>query len=62
MRQVFYFLIACALLAVSPIAHADNKDPLAQAKGYDAEGEFVEGVLIDDLSAGVPISNSLFSL
>ena len=31
-----------------------------KAEGYDAEGRFIEGVLIDDLVVGVPISNSLF--
>ena len=31
-----------------------------KAEGYDADGEFIEGVLIDDLVVGVPISNSLF--
>ena len=32
-----------------------------KAEGYDAEGELIEGVFIDDLLVGVPISNSLFS-
>ena len=32
MRQVFSFLIACALLATTPVAHAGNENPLAQAE------------------------------
>ncbi len=39
----------------------DSKTRLPiKAEGYDADGEFIEGVLIDDLVVGVPISNSLF--
>ena len=39
----------------------DSKTRLPiKAEGYDADGEFIEGVLIDDLLVGVPISNSLF--